>query len=96
LLWREHPPLNVHIPISDLTDVVIANQTHNSTFYSFGRSHSYGGGFSGPRMYMGQSTGQAVGTIQMYIGNRMVMSWSGIADPQGVKNILMHQIRQSR
>jgi hypothetical protein len=89
LLPRENPPSNVHIPISNLTDVLIVNRRHDSTFHSFGGSHTYGGGFSGPRMYVGGSTSNTIGTIQMDIGDRYVMEWRGLSDPQGIKNILI-------
>lgn len=94
ILWKENPPTNVRIPISSLTDVVIANQRYNSIHYSYGGSHTYGGGFSGPRFYAGQSTGNSVGDIEMFAGSHMVMEWRGLADPTGIKNLIKQEIKR--
>jgi hypothetical protein len=93
ILWREKPALNVRIPISSLTDVVVTNQQHISNYYGMSPGHSYGGGFSGPRMYMGQSTGTSIGDIEMFQGSRMVMQWRGLTDPQGVRNLIRAEMR---
>jgi hypothetical protein len=93
VLWIENPPLNVRIPNQTLTDIVIVNQKYNSIHYSYGGAHTYGGGFSGPRMYMGQSTGNTVGDIQMFSGSHMVMEWRGLADPAGIRNLIKAEMR---
>jgi len=93
VLWREHPPLNVRIPISSLTDVVVTNYRYISSHYGFSPGHGYGYGFSGPRAYMGQSVGTSIGDIEMFSGSRLVMEWQGLVDPNGVSNLITAEMK---
>ena len=93
ILWSEHPPLNVRIPISSLTDVVVTNYRYMSSHYGFSPAHGYGYGFSGPRAYMGQSTGTSIGDIEMFSGSRLVMEWRGLVDPHAVVNLIKAEMR---
>jgi hypothetical protein len=93
ILWREHPPLTVRIPIASLTDVVVTNYRYMSSHYGFSPCHGYGYGFSGPRAYIGQSVGTSTGDIEMFSGSRLVMQWQGLVDPHGVANLIKAEMR---
>jgi len=46
-----------------------------------------GGGWSSGRPYMGYSLGTNVGDLCM------MMRWSGLSNPEGIKALIKHQMR---
>jgi hypothetical protein len=64
------------------------NQHSLGNYVSYGGGHTYGFGYSGPRMYKGFSTGQRVGDLCFIdMNGRMVLRFNNLNDPQGIRNL---------
>lgn len=36
----------------------------------------------------------SIGNIEMFEGSSLVMTWQSLSDPQGIRNLILHQMRR--
>jgi hypothetical protein len=85
ILWKEGQPQTT-VPISDLSDVVVMDRK------STGSSHHYGYSYGSRRFRnyntIGNYSSQQIGTVIFFVGNQPRLTWYGISDPVGLKNLV--------
>lgn len=82
----------VKIPISTLSDVVVMNVHREGHSYHTG----YGSGRRYYRTYGGFSTfnSRQVGTVVFMVNGVARLTWNGVQDPQGLRNLVRAQMKR--
>ena len=90
IIWKENNPPPTIVPIASISDVVIMDRRNSAS--SNHLTYAYGSRQFRNYNTIGNYSSKQIGTIVFFVNGQPRITFYGVDDPQGLKNLVMTEV----